>query len=639
MIRNYLLLILLLTAGGALRAADPRYPVSAIPPALLKNAYAVQREELVSVKIVDTRDVRYVHRIVVTVLNENGDRFAGFNEDYDKYREIKDVSGVLYDAQGNQLRKLKQGDVRDLSAVSEMSLMEDSRVKSHNFYHKVYPYTVAYEVEFRHRHTAFIPRWVPQGANYYSVEQSKLEVTAPEGYDLRYRQFRYEGKPAERMEKGAKVLTWEVKDVPALQPEPFTGPLRDRCTMVYLAPSKFSFAEYDGDMSSWENFGKFIATLNQGRDVLPANIKATVAAITANAKTDAEKIRLLYEYMQQNTRYISIQLGIGGWQPFDANYVATKGYGDCKALSNYMKALLAEAGIRSHYTLVHAGREETDFMEDFTVSQFNHIILCVPGAKDTTWLECTSQTAPAGYLGGFTNNRPVLLITEQGGKLVRTPAYPAEQNLQVRNIVAEADGTGTLKLTCETRYTGLQQDYYHQIVNYDSKEKQLEQLKDRLKLPSFDIGQLKYTEHADARPVPEMEETMELKVPNYASVTGKRLFILPNILTRGASKLSSDSTRSSDIYFYDPYVDADSVLITVPEGYTPEAMFPEVKLSTVFGNYYARVTVNGNRITYVRRVEMKSGRFPAKDYPKLEEFLNQIYKSDRSKVVLVKKEA
>ena len=64
--------------------------------------------------------------------------------------------------------------------------------------------------------------------------------------------------------------------------------------------------------------------------------------------------------MQNNTRYISIQLGIGGWRPFEAAYVASKGYGDCKALSNYMYSLLKEAGILSYYTLVKAGAGEED---------------------------------------------------------------------------------------------------------------------------------------------------------------------------------------------------------------------------------------------------------------------------------------
>lgn len=638
MIRILSLITIILAAMTA-SAAAPQYPVSAIPAKLMENAVAVQRYELLSVKIGGTRDVRYVHHIAITILNENGDKFSGLRQYYDKYREIKDISGALYDAQGNQLRKLKQSEVRDQSAVSDNNLMDDGRMKSHNFYHKVYPYTVTYEIEYRNRFTASMPLWVPQGSYQYAVQHSRMEVSVPEGFDLRFRQYQYAGEPEQKAEKGGKQLVWEVKDIAAMLEEPYTGPLRDRSPIVYLAPGKFSFADYDGDMSTWENFGRFQAQLNQGRDVLPANIKSTVTQLTANAKTDAEKIRILYEYMQKNTRYISIQLGIGGWQPFDATYVATKGYGDCKALANYMKSLLAEAGIRSHYTLVHAGEGETDFIEDFTSDQFNHIILCVPGTKDTTWLECTSQTAPAGYLGSFTNDRPVLLITEQGGKLVRTPVYPAAQNLQHRRITAEADEAGNLKVNCITRYTGLQQDDYHGLVNYLSKDKQVEYLKERLKLPSFDIGRLEYTERADAVPVPEMEESLELTVANYASVTGKRLFITPNILNRRNSKLSDESGRSTDIYLRMPYQDTDTVQITLPAGYTPESVFAPVELTSPFGSYAAKVTVEGNRLLYVRRLEMKAGRFPAKDYPELEAFFNQIYKSDRNRVVLVKKEA
>ena len=46
-----------------------------------------------------------------------------------------------------------------------------------------------------------------------------------------------------------------------------------------------------------------------------------------------EKIRVLYRYLQQNHRYISVQVGIGGMQPISASAVYTNGYGDCKGLS------------------------------------------------------------------------------------------------------------------------------------------------------------------------------------------------------------------------------------------------------------------------------------------------------------------
>jgi hypothetical protein len=633
--RNILILLLISTAAFA---GDPQFPVSAIPAQLLKDADVVQRREELTIRLIDLKDMRVTHRCVITILNENGDKYSGFGAWYDKFREVKDVSGALYDASGKQLRKLKNSDIKDESAVGENNLMDDSRMKSHNFYHKVYPYTVEYEVEYRYRRTAGMDTWVPQGQSNYAVEHSRLSVTVPESYNLRYRSYRYQGEPVKTTEKGDKTFVWEVKDIAALPEEPLAVPWRNRSVMVYLSPSEFAFDSYTGKMNTWDDYGKFQLSLNAGRDVLPEKTKAAVHALTDGLKDPKEKVKALYQYMQQHTRYISIQLGIGGWQPFDATYVATKGYGDCKALSNYMYSLLKEAGIRSHYTLVKAGRGETDLIEDFTVDQFNHIILCVPMAKDTTWLECTSQDAPTGYLGDFTSNRTVLVIDETGGKLVRTPTYTMDQNLLIRRLTATINAAGDLSGKAETRYTGMQQDWYHGFIHNVSPEKQMEILKGKLNLASYDINKFHYKEYADALPVPAVEEVLDITVPSYASVSGKRLFIVPNVLNKSNAKLSAEGERQSDLQLKTADRDTDTVELTIPEGYKPEAVFPEQIHESKFGKYIAKVKVEGTKVTYIRTYERKAGVFPAKDFALLEEFYNKVYKADRSRIILVKAE-
>jgi hypothetical protein len=340
--------------------------------------------------------------------------------------------------------------------------------------------------------------------------------------------------------------------------------------------------------------------------------------------------------MQQNTRYVSIQLGIGGWQPFDAKYVASKKYGDCKALSNYMYSLLKEIGIKSYYTLIRAGRNRGYIIPDFPAQQFNHVILCVPLQKDTVWLECTSQTLPAGYLSGFTSNRYALLIDETGGKLVRTPEYRLNDNTQLRKINAAINNEGHLTADIYTCYKAIQQDDLEGIINGLSRDKILEYLKKEIDLPTYDVSKFDYKQEKAA--IPCINENLSLTASNYAQVSGRRLFINPDIMNRSDNKLKADEERKYEIELKNEYRDIDSAEIKIPPGYQPESLPQEMKIESKFGRYASSTKVLPDKIIYYRLREQYSGRFPAKDYAELVKFYEQIYKADRNKVVLIKKE-
>ncbi|HEY6062320.1 MAG TPA: hypothetical protein VIV35_01855, partial [Chitinophagaceae bacterium] len=362
--------------------------------------------------------------------------------------------------------------------------------------------------------------------------------------------------------------------------------------------------------------------------------KQTVHQIADSIADFKEKIERLYEYMQKNTSYISIQLGIGGWQPFDAKYVAAKAYVDCKALTNYMYSLLKEAGIASSYTLIRAGKNANKVLPDFPSQQFNHVILCVPLQTDTMWLECTSQTLPAGYLGEFTCDRYALLINENGGTLVRTPKYGVRENLEMRHIEATLDDEAMLQVKAFTRYGGLQQDLYHDLIHSLSKDKVKEFLHEELDFATYEISSFDYRETRSS--LPAVEESLDITVSNYATITGKRLFIIPNVMTRMHRKLSADDERKFDLELGFAYKDVDTVEINLPAGYTTESMPQDVLLNSEFGKYTCSVRLVGTQLFYCRSMEYYGGRFPARVYAELVKFYETIYKADRNKVVLVK---
>ena len=634
--KNILLTISLVTALCS--SAQNKYAVAAIPATLLKNAHVVKRMEDVRFEIVSLHETVYRRKFALTILDENGQDYADLVVNYDKLKKIESIEGALYDAAGNQLKKVKGKDIRDISAVQDISLFDDNRLKIHDFEYRSYPYTVEYDVEVSFNHSYIFPSWMPQNFENLAVEKSSYTMVCLENYNVRYKAFKYKGEPSATAEKGKKMLTWQVSNMPAFE-KPYASPeWNELTTMVYFAPSDFEMQGYKANASSWQELGKFQILLSENRDKLPPAIVEKIVSLTEGISDPIEKVKKLYEYLQQNTRYISIQLGIGGLQPFEASYVAQKGYGDCKALSNYMYSMLKTIGVKSYYSWIQGGRDLDDrhMIEDFPSDQFNHIVLCVPFAKDTVWLECTSQTDPAGYMGGFTGNRKALAITEEGGKLIPTPRYGLEENLQSRTIKATLDDEGNLIADVKTKYKAQQQDYLYSAMNMLSKDKVKKMLNEELDFSTYEINDFSYSAKKDV--LPEVDERLQLAVSGYATVSGKRLFILPNLMTRSSKKPINPEERNCDYVFDYAYRDIDSVEITIPSGYQLEALPQEMTLKTAYGNYSSKVRVEGTKIVYHRKIEHFAGRYAAKEGKALEQFFNDIYKADRSRVVLVKKE-
>ncbi len=626
--------IICVFASTLVKATD--YPFLTIADSLKKNANVVKRYEEIRVEILAPDKAKIYTRYANTILNEAGDDYADYVSRYDKFNSINYISGTLYNAEGKDVKHVKTKDCKDESSFDGISLMDDDRIKKANFYCRDYPYTVEYEEEDEAKGIFALSYWMPQENQYIAVEYSKLTVIAPANYTFHYKQNNYAGKPVITESSGKKIYTWEIKNVPAKLKEPFAPSWSELVTNVSLAPSNFKIGGYEGNMDSWKNFGIFINTLLQGRNNLPDAVKQKVHELTDNIKQPEEKINVLYHFLQQNTRYISVQLGIGGMQPFDANYVYSNKYGDCKALSNYMVAMLKEAGIKADYVLINAEAYAQNLVADFPSSQFNHATVCVPLQKDTMWLECTSQTEPTGYISNFTGNRQAILIDENGGHVVNTTRYTADDNVQVRNLSAVIDADGKLSVDVQSSYKCLEQDNIHDLIYNKTRKEQLDELKKQFDIPTYNVVSFDYTQQPSAKPV--IKEALQITADNYASVSGKRMFLTPDILTRNPYKLASDTDRKYDVYLRYGFTQIDTIHIQIPAGYTIEAKPKDVSIKKEFGEYYIQYTANEKEITCYRFFRKNEGRFSSSSYKDLVSFYNDIYKADRSRYVLVKKE-
>ena len=616
-----------------LTASAQNYSVALLPDSLIKHADAVLRLEETKIIIHSVGSATVQHKYAYTILNEAGNSFAQYRQLYDNFEKLSEASGKLYDAFGKQIKSVKKKDMEDVAYNDNMSLALDSRIKRHNFYYKNYPYTIEYEEEQEYNGVYEFPTWCPLDDYNCSVQNSSYIIDMPFDYKLRYKLVNGAKEPAVTENKKSKILTWQAANIKAIEHEPMQPPVSRIFPTVLTGPDDFEYGGYKGNLSTWDNYGKYYTALYKDRDILPADIKDTVHKLTDGIQNRDEKIKALYNFLQQNTHYVSIQLGIGGLQPFDATYVAEKKYGDCKALSNYMVSILREAGIKAYPAVIYGGENFPYVYEDFPKHYFNHVITCVPADKDTIWLECTEHDKSAGYAGTFTGNRKALLVKEDGGQLVNTPHYSLNDNLQIRKITASINESGDLIAESFTHFTGIQQETQHWLfhdVNQERREKYLNRV---LNLPTYQVDKSEYSEMKGI--IPAMNVTLKISSPNYASVTGKRLFVAPNLFNK-ASKLPENKERHFDIVFKTAWKDVDSVFITLPSGYAVESLPKNVSLKNKFGSYDINFKVKDNAIEMTRTREQPEAIFPASDYDQLFEYFDAVSKADRSKIVMVK---
>ncbi|MFD2786966.1 DUF3857 domain-containing protein [Hymenobacter rubripertinctus] len=639
---------LTLALAGPLAATGgtaPKYAVADLAPALRENAHAVVRyqEETLLVKSVG-RTVETTRR-AVTILDEAGRRWAAELVYYSQLNSVSYFRGAVYDATGRQLRQLRSQDIQDISLSDGFSLASDGRGRVADLSQPTYPYTVEFEYEVVSDNPLFYSTWRPQPVEQLSVEQASFRVLMPTGMALRYqeRQLPAGTAQARRTQGSQDVYEWQVRNLPAREQEPDGPAVGELTPSVYTAPAEFEVQGHAGRLSSWADLSRWTYELNAGRAELPPALVAGMQALVQGEPDERARIRKVYQYLQANTRYISVQLGLGGWQTFPASAVAANGYGDCKALTNYCQALLGAAGIKAHAALVRAGTDEQDIRTDFPSSQFNHVVLCVPltqpARPDTVWLECTSQTDPFGYMGSFTGNRHALLLLPEGGHLVPTPRYGAAENRRERHADVFLDASGNATATLRTLRTGLEYDGVAGLPGLELSE-QKKRVGNQLALPNFTLHKVAFQALPPGAPVPGLTETLALTLPGLAPPSGKRVFLTPNLLSRLPTLATSGGERQSEVRLDHAFTQLDTVQLHLPASLRPEQLPAPVQLKTPFGTYSSQLsTLPDGTLRYIRRLEMPRRRFAATEYPAYLEFRRKVAAADKAQLVLLKTDA
>ncbi len=603
------------------------YSVENIPAALLKNANVVVREYHHSFAVKNKGEGVEEEHKVITILNDKADEYSEPIFGYDKLTELTDIQAVVYDANGKKVKAIKQREIEDFKPYE--LYVNDTRYKKIKFPHLSYPYTVEYTVKTKHNALLFYPIFSPQYLYSESVENASFDLQLPEGLEARIKEI--------NVQPSAKTTSthWTFKDIPALKGESYMPTDQQVSPFILIAPNDFTVEEYQGNMRTWKDFGAFIYRLNQGRNVLPPTFVAELNALVKDCTDDYCKIQKIYTLLQNSTRYFYVGLGIGGWQPAAAADVHQLKYGDCKGLSNYTVSMLNAVGVPASYVLIRAGNENKTQYPDFPNAYFNHAIACVPMEKDTVWLECTSQTESCGFLSDFTDDRFALLVTREGGKLVKTPKYDETINRTDKTIDLKINADGSASVQSEAIFTGTKEKIPAQLAELSSELKK-QYLYKQLNINDFELKKLEL-ERKKGR-LPSVTQRMELEIGNLAGTGGKRLFIPVNLLSKWTAIPIQDTLRRFAVQADGRgFSENDNIRISLPEGYQVESQPTATILFSPFGTYALSFKLEANTLFVTRKLVLNNSIQPKEKATELITFFKSISKADNAKMVLVRK--
>lgn len=602
------------------------------PDSIKQNANAVVKDERIEINISSFKNMTIKKYRVITILNELGLRNLDAYEYFDRSTVIKDLEVQIFNAFGVEIKKIKRKDFKE-NSVSEGSIITDNKVLYLDYTPTQYPFTMVYKSEVSTSNTAFIPSWYPIQAYFLSVLSSSITINFAKDVNFKVKEFNFNNTVVKEEKLGS--VSYFARNLKALRKEDLAPSLQKIVPYVMFGLNKFQIEGLEGDAESWSAFGKWVSEkLLSDTEDIPQETLLELKKIIGNETDNLKIAKIIYEFVQNRTRYVSIQLGIGGWKPMLAKNVDRLGYGDCKGLTNYTRSLLKSFNVPSYYALVYGGEQKRDITEDFVSMQGNHAILGIPDSNSIIWLECTSQTLPFGFQGNFTDDRKVLIVNSNNSKIVKTKPYLNDSNFQKTKSKVILYDNNEINCEVEIKSKGIIYD-----DKYRLKNENLVKIKEYYNNFFNIINNKEFfkTEIIDDRQELEVTELISFVAKDFVKTNGGKIVFPVNCINQVSFVPKKYGDRKIPFEIDRGYCFEDSIVLKIPDNLKVDSLPMNQKIESEYGSYYSEFEIKNDELFFIRKIQIKEGFYEADKYENYRKFREQIARNENSKILLISK--
>ncbi len=619
----------ILTAFG--QKSRPDLAVSKIDSLLVKGVDAVVRHSNVTYSVLDQDKMVVDTERTVTAFNKTGMAFVDLMEGYGKHSRVLEIELQVYDAAGNLQKVYRKRDFKDEAAFDGYTVFSDNRVLNLDLNPPTFPVTCRFTSKVENESTAFVQAFMPLVGTRCSVEYAVVSFELAPGLQLRH----HANETAKSLVAiSSDGLTFNCSKLKPVAYEYLSESFLNNVPFVRFSFNKFALEGVKGEASDWNSWGKwYYNALLKGTDELPTATREAIVQLTKDAKTKTEKAALVYDYVKKKVRYISVQDGIGGFKPMLASDVDRLSYGDCKALTNYTRALLKAAGITSYFTVIYGDDDKRSIDKNFVSLQGNHAILAIPENNDYIWVECTSQDLPFGFAGTFTADRDALVIKDElGGEIVRTKVFTPEENLQQVTGTVHLNSAGGMKADLHIDNFGVFFNNSYRLALLDSKKLDKHYKESYAIIADAVISNIKFKTIASG---PKFSEELQITTATFIEKAGEFTIIHPTSLIEQVYLPKRLRNRKTAFVLDEPEIQKAEVKIVLAENQDWDELPQNIILESDFGTYNLSFKKSDEKTCVVNRTfSLRKGKFQAAEFEKYRKFLEQVNKADQNKLIL-----
>lgn len=432
--------------------------------------------------------------------------------------------------------------------------------------------------------------------------------------------------------KGRRVYTWTAADLEKPKSEPFAADSNGVFqSLLVSAPT------------SWQDISKWYAGLAHDRYVLTPELEAKLHELVAGAHTLDDSLSAVQRWVAQDIRYVSLSLGIGGYQPRTPAEVLKTQYGDCKDKATIFVAMAQKMGVEAYPVLLSAGGKVERALP--SIDQFNHAIAAVKLGGKYMYVDLTSDLTPWGALPGSDQGQFALVVHPDGhSDEVTLPEDPPSANLSMTSFKGELTPDGLVNLHYTEQAEGLRQyglrGLFTSPMDSTERDRFIRALAGNT-YPGATGDSLVIFDGKDLKAKAQI--SMAVHGGQAAKVSGQSaiLSLPPSFSSMAALQTLATQLESGRPRLYPidvesvigPIVGVSELVLQLPEGW--HADLPEnVVAESSYGSYRAEYTQKGRELRVYRRMEGRKGVKPPEDVDALIAWLRAVAKDDVQYIVL-----